>query len=67
MRSSFRLMSSQRRKKKAWTTREASTKEVAVEVVDVDMDVDVVGTSTTIATMKEEEAQQKVVKEGAQT
>ncbi|KAM2454036.1 hypothetical protein PS1_014188 [Malus domestica] len=31
-----------------------------VEVADVDMDVDVVGTSTTIVTMKEDEAQQKV-------
>ncbi|KAM2556520.1 hypothetical protein TB2_013736 [Malus domestica] len=60
MSSSSRRMSSQRRKKKASTTREASTKKVVVEVADVDMDVDVVGTSTTIVTMKEDEAQQKV-------
>ncbi|KAM1745383.1 hypothetical protein COP2_012329 [Malus domestica] len=67
MSSSLRHMSSQRRKKKASTTREASIEEVVAEVGDVDMGVDVVGTSTTIATTKEEKAQQKVVEEVAQT
>ncbi|KAM2116977.1 hypothetical protein ACFX1R_010589 [Malus domestica] len=60
MSSSSRYIFSQRRKKKASTTREASTEEVVAEVADVDMDVDAVGTSTTIATTKEEKAQQKV-------
>ena len=62
-------MFSQRRKKKASTTRKANTKEVVAEVIDVgvDMDVDVVGTSTTIATTKEEKAQQKVMEEDVQT
>ncbi|KAM2015214.1 hypothetical protein ACFX16_045771 [Malus domestica] len=60
MSSSSRRMSSQRRKKKASITREASTKEVMVEDADVDMDVDVVGTSTTIVTTKEEKNEQNV-------
>ena len=41
--------------------------EVMVEVTDVDMDVDVVGTSTTIPITKKEEAQQKIVEEETQT
>ncbi|KAM1301687.1 hypothetical protein ACFX2H_012688 [Malus domestica] len=66
---SSRCMFSQRRKKKPSTTKEANTKEVVAEVADVgvDMDVDVVGTSTTTVTTKEEKAQQKVVEEDAQT
>ncbi|CAN6702326.1 unnamed protein product [Malus baccata var. baccata] len=65
MSSSSRRMSSQRRKKKASITREASVEEVVVMVADMDMDVDMAGTSTTIA--KEEEAKQKVVEKDAQT
>ena len=55
MSSSLRRMFSQRRNKKASTTREADTEEVVAEVADVD----VVGTLTTIAATKEEEAQKR--------